>query len=319
MHYGRLAFDKSRGEAPPRACCGVVHRRPADKVMHSWGQLHDGARRRLSPFAVDLPVDKPWAECCSPCTTRPAGCCTVFVQGPGGYAPPRWMRLWISSGALSAAQNRRALARDGGFLYSLGRRTAEKSDSAAAFTLCTVRKLSTQGVDQGVDKLRAHRCRPRIAGLPEVWLNFAQCLGRGFFAGCPRWRGISLWISSGWIARPRRARALAGSGDFSSSRPGAACAQVAGISVWITLGHYPAGHGRRGLQGYAQETLNCAAGSARYPGCTPAGRPRYRRRPAAWPAPAARRRGGPPAAGPGSAPGTAGSPGWRRAGGGRRR
>lgn len=167
------------------------------------------------------------------------------VSGPAAAPPgcPRlaWMGLWTSLGHYAAAQSARGLQRHGCFLSRAGEVMHAAGGCPCGQPLetslqpsiggpwrglaifCTGlpsplwkspdlavlhrRILCTRLVDQGVDKLRAHRCRHRLAWPAGVWLNSDQGLLAVFAGSFPPLRGISLWISSGWIARPRQPRA----------------------------------------------------------------------------------------------------------------
>lgn len=250
---GGAAFDKSRGKPRPKAHAGpLVHRWRSGRV--AW---RDGRRRatgaaalaQLSPFAVGGAVDKPWVERCSPAATRPADYCAFFVQGLEGYARLAWMRLWISSGALAAGQGARALAAVGGFLYGFTGIALENRRCRDVFHLCTTADLSTAEVDQDVDKLLAHRCRARLAWPVAMRSFFDQAPCGHVFRDFPGFPVGILWICSGWMARPRQWRALAPDRRFAGRCRAGACAQSAGISVWITLGQCGAGPAGRGLRG----------------------------------------------------------------------
>lgn len=182
-------------------------------------QRRRGRGRRLPalvPFGVDGAVDKHGAQCCRPGAARPAGDRSILDQRRRGYARRTWMRLWTTSGALAAAQCRRGLAASGCFFEQDFFHKLWKSRFRGPVHRPL---LSTQEVDQGVDKLRAAGCRPRLAWPAGDWSNLDQRPAGTSARGFPQRRGISLWISSGWIARPRQPRAAQGIWRF-SAQPG---------------------------------------------------------------------------------------------------
>ena len=221
--------------------------------MHSAATSCAAWRAQLSPFAVERAVDKHWTGRCRPRLARLAGIWTFFVQCRAGYARSACMWLWTSSGTFPAAQQRRGLQ---GIVHLLIRQWA----AGCGQRRCPPGGLSTAGVDEGVDKLRAAGCRPRRARLAGNWTNPGQSPPGPRWPGCPLSRGISLWISSGWIARPRQPRAARQSGGFLYSARRSACTQSACTRLWTTSGQSPAGHGWRGLQGIVQKMISPGAG-----------------------------------------------------------